>query len=95
MNELQHCKIPTSLKFCLALCYSSSPNSSKFGPSCPQVGLNFFHLAKQMATIFFKARVNPGSPTVYKYSEKVVAYRHCHSHSPTVMHPYRLANSPA
>ena len=30
--------------------YSSGPNSSKFGPSCPEVGPNFFQLAKEMAT---------------------------------------------
>ena len=51
MNGLQHLTILTSLKFYLALiCYSSGPNSSKFGPSYPQVGPNFFHLAKEMAT---------------------------------------------
>ena len=52
MNGLQHLTTLTSLKFCLALCFSSGPNSSKFGPSCPQVGPNFFHLAKEMATTF-------------------------------------------
>ena len=54
MNELQHLTTPSSLKFCLALCFSSGPNSSKFGPSCPQVGSNFFHLAKEMATTFLE-----------------------------------------
>ena len=54
MNELQHLTTPTGLKFCLALCFSSGPNSSKFGPSCPQVGSNFFHLAKEMATTFLE-----------------------------------------
>ena len=50
MNGLLHLTIPTSLKCCLALCYSSGPNSSKFGPSCPQVGRNIFYLAKEMTT---------------------------------------------
>ena len=54
MNELQHLTTPTGLKFCLALCFSSGPNCSKFGPSCPQVGSNFFHLAKEMATTFLE-----------------------------------------
>ena len=54
MNGLQHLTTPTSLKFCLALCYTFDPNSSKFGPSCPQVGPNFFHLAKEMATTFLE-----------------------------------------
>ena len=54
MNELQHLTTPSSLKFCLALCFSSGPNSSKFGPSWPQVGSNFFHLAKEMATTFLE-----------------------------------------
>ena len=54
MNELQHLTTPSSLKFCLALCFSSGPNSSKCGPSCPQVGSNFFHLAKEMATTFLE-----------------------------------------
>ena len=54
MNEMQHLTTPTGLKFCLALCFSSGPNSSKFGPSCPQVGSNFFHLAKEMATTFLE-----------------------------------------
>ena len=49
MNGLQHLTIPKSLKFCLALWHSSGPKSSKFGPSCPQVCPNFFHLAKEMA----------------------------------------------
>ena len=70
MNGLQHLTTPTSLKFCLALCFSSGPNSSKFGPSYPQVGPNFFHLAKEMAPTFlepertlgpmvFISRINP------------------------------------
>ena len=54
MNGLQHLTTPTSLKFCLALCFSSGPNSSKFGPSYPQVGPNFFHLAKEMAPTFLE-----------------------------------------
>ena len=54
MNGLQHRTTPTGLKFCLALCFSSGPNSSKFGPSCPQVGSNLFHLAKEMATTFLE-----------------------------------------
>ena len=54
MNELQHLTTPTGLKFCPALCFSSGPNSSKFGLSCPQVGPNFFHLAKEMATTFLE-----------------------------------------
>ena len=40
MNGLQHLTTPTGLKFCLALCFSSGPNSSKFGPSFPQVSAN-------------------------------------------------------
>ena len=59
MNELQHLTTPTCLKFCLALCYSSGPNSSKYGPSCPQVGPNFFHLAKEMATTFLEPKRTP------------------------------------
>ena len=59
MNGLQHLTTPTSLKFCLALCYSSGPNSSKFGPSCHQVDPNFFHLAKRDGDYFFRARANP------------------------------------
>ena len=47
MNGLQHLTTPKSLKICLALCYLSGPNSSKFGPSCPQVGSNFFCLVKE------------------------------------------------
>ena len=58
MNALQHHTIPTSLKFCLALCYSSGPNSSKFGPNYPQVGPNFFHLANEMATTFLEPKQN-------------------------------------
>ena len=58
MNGLQHLTTPTSLKFCLALCFSSGSNPSKFDPSCPQVGPNFFYLAKEMATTFL-ARANP------------------------------------
>ena len=54
MNGLQHHTILTSLKFCLAMCYSSGPNSSKFGPGCPQVGPNFFLLAKEMATMILE-----------------------------------------
>ena len=54
MNGLQHLTTPTSLKFCLALCFSSGPNSSKFGPSCSQVGPNFSHLTKEMATTFLE-----------------------------------------
>ena len=54
MNGLQHLTTPTSLKFCPALCFSYGSNSSKFGPSCPQVGPNFFHLAKEMATTFLE-----------------------------------------
>ena len=54
MNGLQHLTTPTSLKFCLALCFSSGPNSSKFGPSYPQVGPNFFHLAKEMVPTFLE-----------------------------------------
>ena len=61
MNELQHLTTPSSLKFCLALCFSSGPNSSKFGPSCPQVGSNFFHLAKEMATTFLEPERTPQS----------------------------------
>ena len=83
MNELQHLTTPTSLKFCLALCFSSGPNSSKFGPSYPQVGPNFFHLAKDMAPTFLEpertlflslrkgrkvnARLNENFPRVKKY----------------------------
>ena len=52
MNGLQHLTTQTSLEFFLSLCYSFGPNSSKFGPSCPQVGPNFFHLVKEMATTF-------------------------------------------
>ena len=54
MNGLQNLTTLTSLKFCLALCYSFGPNSLKFGPSCPQVGPNFFHLTKEMATTFLE-----------------------------------------
>ena len=54
LYELQHLTAPTSLKFCLALRFSSGPSSSKFGPSCPQVGPNFFHLAKEIATTFLE-----------------------------------------
>ena len=54
MNGLQHLTTPTSLKFFLALCFSSGPNYSKFGPSYPQVGPNFFHLAKEMAPTFLE-----------------------------------------
>ena len=54
MNGLQYLTITTSLKFCLALCYSSGPNSSKFSPSYPQVCPYFFHLAKEMATTFLE-----------------------------------------
>ena len=54
MNGLQHLTTPTSLKFCLALCFSPGPNSSKLCLSCPQVGPNFFHLAKEMATTFLE-----------------------------------------
>ena len=55
MNGMQHLTPPTSLKFCLALCYSPGPNSSKFGPSCHQVGPNFFYLGKEMSTTFLES----------------------------------------
>ena len=57
-NGLQHLTIPSSLKFCLALCYSFCPNSSKFGPSCPQVG-QFFSFGERDGNNFFRARANP------------------------------------
>ena len=60
MNGLQHLTNPTSLKFCLALCFSCGPDSSKFGPSCPQVGPNFFSFGEKDGDNFFRARANPG-----------------------------------
>ena len=74
MNGLQRLTIPTSLKFCLALCFSSGPNSSKFGPSCPQVGPNFFHLAKDMAVFPVKFQLRgfvPLTPEKWGYKEKI------------------------
>ena len=59
MNELQHLTTPTGLKFCLALCFSSGPNSSKFGPSCPQVGSQLFSFGERDGDNFFRARANP------------------------------------
>ena len=61
MNGLQHLTTPTSLKFCLALSYSSGPNSSKFDPSCPQVGPNFFSFGERDGDNLFRARANPES----------------------------------
>ena len=48
MNGLQHLTIPTSLKFCLALC-------------CTQAGPNFFHLVKEMASTILETErtLNP------------------------------------
>ena len=60
-NGLQHLTILTSLKFCLALCYSSGPNSSKFGPNCPQVGPNLLIWQKRWRQLF-RANVNPDYP---------------------------------
>ena len=62
MNELQHLTTPTGLKFCLALCFSSGPNSSKFGPSSPQVGSQLFSFGERDGDNFFRARANPGLP---------------------------------
>ena len=59
MNELQHLTTLTGLKFCLALCFSSGPNSSKFGPSCPQVGSQLFSFGERDGDNFFRARANP------------------------------------
>ena len=58
MNGLQHLTTLTSLKFCLASCYSSGPNSSKFGPSCPQVGPQLFSFGERDGDDFFRARAN-------------------------------------
>ena len=41
----------------------------KIDPSCLQVGPNFFHLAKEMAT-FFRARVNPALRTYHSTVDK-------------------------
>ena len=69
MNGLQHLTTPTSLKFCLALCFSSGSNSSKFGPSYPQVGPNFFHLAKEMAPTFLEPeRTLVGNCVLHNFS---------------------------
>ena len=52
-NTLQ---ILTSLKFNLALMLFIWPQLLKIWP---QVGPNFFHLAKEIATTFCRARANP------------------------------------
>ena len=73
MNELQHLTTPTGLKFCLALCFSSGPNSSKFGPSCPQVGSQLFSFGERDGDNFFRARANPDTlPPLMTLRKKAV-----------------------
>ena len=62
-------------KICLAICYSPGPNSSKFGPSCPQVGPNFLHLAKEMATTFLKPEQTLGNCAVLKKLQSMAIIR--------------------
>ena len=60
MNGLQHFTTPTSLKFCLALCFSSGPNSSKFGPRQLSPGwTQLFSIGERDGDNFFRARANP------------------------------------
>ena len=59
MNGLQHLTTPTSLKFCLALCFSSGPNSSKFGPSYSPGWPQLFSFGERDGDNFFRARANP------------------------------------
>ena len=59
MNGLQHFTTTNSLKFCLALCFSSGPQLLKIWPQLSPGWPQLFSYGERDGDNFFRARANP------------------------------------
>ena len=69
MNGMQHLTTPTSLKFCLALCFSSSPKLLKSWPQLSPGWPQLFSFGERDGNNLFRARANPASANSYSSEE--------------------------